>query len=146
MSAWDRPNGMRIERVRVPLGVIGIIYESRPNVTVDAGAHSSRPECGDPSRGSIALILRRHSRRRCGGLSSAGVPETAIQWCQPGSQRRWFDAAAPDGAIDGRASQARIAACVQTGSALGWFLLISTAIATSMWTRPPTPKWRDRSC
>ena len=38
MESWTRPNGMRIERVRVPLGVIGIIYESRPNVTCDAGA------------------------------------------------------------------------------------------------------------
>ena len=37
-ESWTRPNGMRIERVRVPLGVIGIIYESRPNVTADAGA------------------------------------------------------------------------------------------------------------
>ena len=38
MSEWTRPNGMKIQRVRVPLGVIGIIYESRPNVTADAGA------------------------------------------------------------------------------------------------------------
>src|SRR5262245_14200535 len=38
MEAWTRPNGMRIERVRVPLGVIGVIYESRPNVTADAAA------------------------------------------------------------------------------------------------------------
>ncbi|HEY0440265.1 MAG TPA: gamma-glutamyl-phosphate reductase, partial [Xanthobacteraceae bacterium] len=37
-QAWTRPNGMRIERVRVPLGVVGVIYESRPNVTADAGA------------------------------------------------------------------------------------------------------------
>ncbi len=37
IAAWDRPNGLRISRVRVPLGVIGIIYESRPNVTADAG-------------------------------------------------------------------------------------------------------------
>src|SRR5664280_2074953 len=37
-ESWTRPNGMTIERVRVPLGVIGIIYESRPNVTTDAGA------------------------------------------------------------------------------------------------------------
>src|SRR5262245_44711762 len=36
-ESWNRPNGMRIERVRVPLGVVGIIYESRPNVTADAG-------------------------------------------------------------------------------------------------------------
>src|SRR5580693_8644978 len=38
MGSWRRPNGMKIERVRVPLGVIGVIYESRPNVTADAGA------------------------------------------------------------------------------------------------------------
>src|SRR5882672_2449651 len=38
LAEWTRPNGMRIQRVRVPLGVIGIIYESRPNVTADAGA------------------------------------------------------------------------------------------------------------
>ena len=38
MASWRRPNGMRIERVRVPLGVVGVIYESRPNVTADAGA------------------------------------------------------------------------------------------------------------
>ena len=37
-AEWDRPNGLRISRVRTPLGVIGIIYESRPNVTADAGA------------------------------------------------------------------------------------------------------------
>src|SRR6218665_346476 len=38
IAAWDRPNGLHIERVRTPLGVIGVIYESRPNVTADAGA------------------------------------------------------------------------------------------------------------
>src|SRR5690606_25849649 len=38
MERWTRPNGLVIERVRVPLGVIGVIYESRPNVTADAGA------------------------------------------------------------------------------------------------------------
>ena len=38
IAGWDRPNGLHIERVRTPLGVIGIIYESRPNVTADAGA------------------------------------------------------------------------------------------------------------
>src|SRR5580698_9580270 len=38
LASWQRPNGMRIQRVRVPLGVVGVIYESRPNVTADAGA------------------------------------------------------------------------------------------------------------
>ena len=81
MSAWDRPNGMRIERVRVPLGVIGVIYESRPNVTADTGALGLKA--------GNAVILRggsdsfRSSRAIhaaiAAGLSSAGVPETAIQ-------------------------------------------------------------------
>src|ERR1700730_8003579 len=81
MSAWDRPNGMRIERVRGPLGVVGIIYESRPNVTADAGALGLKA-------GNV-VILRggSDSFRSSGtihaaiavGLSNAGLPETAIQ-------------------------------------------------------------------
>src|SRR5258708_2404710 len=81
ISGWDRPNGMRIEQVRVPLGVIGIIYESRPNVTADAGALGLKA--------GNAVILRGGSdsfRSSCAihaavaaGLSDAGVPETAIQ-------------------------------------------------------------------
>lgn len=38
IEAWERPNGLRIETIRVPLGVIGMVYEARPNVTVDAGS------------------------------------------------------------------------------------------------------------
>jgi glutamate-5-semialdehyde dehydrogenase len=81
MAAWERPNGMRIERVRVPLGVIGVIYESRPNVTADAGALSFKA--------GNAVILRggsdsfRSSRAihaaLAAGLSAAGLPDTAIQ-------------------------------------------------------------------
>jgi glutamate-5-semialdehyde dehydrogenase len=81
VSAWDRPNGMHIQRVRVPLGVIGIIYESRPNVTADAGALGLKA--------GNAVILRggSDSFRSSGaihaaitaGLSGAGMPETAIQ-------------------------------------------------------------------
>jgi glutamate-5-semialdehyde dehydrogenase len=81
MAAWMRPNGMRIERVRVPLGVIGIIYESRPNVTADAGALGLKA--------GNAVILRggsdsyRSSRAihaaLTEGLAAAGLPETAIQ-------------------------------------------------------------------
>jgi glutamate-5-semialdehyde dehydrogenase len=81
MAAWDRPNGMRIERVRVPLGVVGVIYESRPNVTADAGALTLKA--------GNAVILRggsdsfRSSRAihaaLAGGLAAASLPETAIQ-------------------------------------------------------------------
>jgi len=81
MDAWSRPNGMRIERVRVPLGVIGVIYESRPNVTADAGSLCLKA--------GNAVILRggsesfRSSRAihaaLAAGLRAAGLPEDAIQ-------------------------------------------------------------------
>src|SRR3974390_3946713 len=80
-ESWTRPNGMTIERVRVPLGVIGIIYESRPNVTADAGALCLKS--------GHAVILRGGSdslRSSCAihaaleeGLREAGLPEAAIQ-------------------------------------------------------------------
>ncbi|HVS78191.1 MAG TPA: glutamate-5-semialdehyde dehydrogenase [Steroidobacteraceae bacterium] len=80
-SEWRRPNGLRIQRVRVPLGVIGIIYESRPNVTADAGALCLKS--------GNAVILRggsesRHSNTAIHaclveGLRSAGLPPECIQ-------------------------------------------------------------------
>jgi len=80
-AEWTRPNGLRIQRVRVPLGVIGIIYESRPNVTADAGAlclKSGNPVIlrgGSESRRSSAAI------HEClvHGLESAGLPGASIQ-------------------------------------------------------------------
>jgi len=76
-----RPNGLRLERVRVPIGVIGIIYESRPNVTADAGALCLRS--------GNAVILRGGSEARASnralhramveGVRTAGLPEAAIQ-------------------------------------------------------------------
>jgi glutamate-5-semialdehyde dehydrogenase len=81
IAEWRRPNGMLIQRVRVPLGVIGIIYESRPNVTADAGALCLKS--------GNAVILRGgseswHSSRAIHaalveGLEAAGLPLTAIQ-------------------------------------------------------------------
>ena len=56
MASWRRPNGMRIERVREPLGVVGVIYESRPNVTADAGALTLKA--------GNAVILRGGSEER----------------------------------------------------------------------------------
>ena len=80
-AEWTRPNGLVIQRVRVPLGVIGIIYESRPNVTADAGAlclKSANPVIlrgGSESRLSSAAI------HEClvAGLKAAGLPAAAIQ-------------------------------------------------------------------
>jgi len=80
MASWRRPNGMRIERVRVPLGVVGVIYESRPNVTVDAG--------GLCLKAGNAVILRGGSESfrsaraihaaLVAGLREAGLPAAAI--------------------------------------------------------------------
>jgi glutamate-5-semialdehyde dehydrogenase len=81
VADWDRPNGLRIQRVRVPLGVIGIIYESRPNVTADAGALCLKS--------GNAVILRGGSESRYSsaaihaclveGLRGADLPEECIQ-------------------------------------------------------------------
>ncbi len=81
IAEWTRPNGLRIQRVRVPLGVIGIIYESRPNVTADAGALCLKS--------GNAVILRGGSESfhsstaihaaLVAGLKAGGLPETAIQ-------------------------------------------------------------------
>jgi glutamate-5-semialdehyde dehydrogenase len=80
MDSWVRPNGMRIERVRVPLGVVGIIYESRPNVTADAGALCLKSGNAAILRGgsdSFRSSLAIHAAL-VEGLLSAGLPEAAI--------------------------------------------------------------------
>src|ERR1700688_53937 len=80
-AEWTRPNGLRIQRVRVPLGVIGIIYESRPNVTADAGALCLKSgnavilRCGSESGRSSAAI---HECLQA-GLAEAGLPAECIQ-------------------------------------------------------------------
>jgi glutamate-5-semialdehyde dehydrogenase len=81
LAEWTRPNGLKFERVRVPLGVIGIIYESRPNVTADAGALAVKAgnaailRAGSESLNSALAI---HAAL-VAGLKSAGLPEAAIQ-------------------------------------------------------------------
>ncbi|MEM0978217.1 MAG: glutamate-5-semialdehyde dehydrogenase [Pseudomonadota bacterium] len=81
IAEWDRPNGLHIKRVRTPLGVVGVIYESRPNVTADAGALCLKA--------GNAVILRGGSESfhssaaihgaLLDGLRAAGLPEAAIQ-------------------------------------------------------------------
>jgi len=81
IAEWTRPNGLKFARIRVPLGVIGIIFESRPNVTADAGAlalmagNASILRAGSESRHSAAAI------HAClvEGLRAAELPEAAIQ-------------------------------------------------------------------
>jgi glutamate-5-semialdehyde dehydrogenase len=81
MAEWTRPNGLHFQRVRTPLGVIGIIFESRPNVAADAGALALRAgnavilRGGSDSAHSVAAIV---AALRA-GLRDAGLPEDAIQ-------------------------------------------------------------------
>lgn len=78
---WTRPNGMRIQRVRTPLGVIGIIYESRPNVTADAGSLCLKAGNACILRGGSESSHSSAAIHACllEGLRSAGLPEAAIQ-------------------------------------------------------------------
>jgi glutamate-5-semialdehyde dehydrogenase len=82
LAAWDRPNGLHIERVRTPLGVIGIIYESRPNVTADAGALCLKAGNAAILRGGSDSFRSSAAIHAClvAGLKAAGLPEEAIQF------------------------------------------------------------------
>ena len=81
MAAWDRPNGLQISRVRVPLGVIGVIYESRPNVTADAGALCLKSGNATILRGGSESFHSSSAIMKClaEGLAKAGLPAGAIQ-------------------------------------------------------------------
>jgi glutamate-5-semialdehyde dehydrogenase len=81
LEAWSRPNGLQLEKVSVPIGVIGIIFEARPNVTADAGAlclksgNAAILRCGaDSLASSLAILACLHA-----GLASAGLPTAAVQ-------------------------------------------------------------------
>jgi glutamate-5-semialdehyde dehydrogenase len=81
LASWERPNGLKIERVSVPLGVVGIVYESRPNVTADAGALCLKAGNAAILRGgsesfhsSGAILAALHK-----GLAAAGLPEACLQ-------------------------------------------------------------------
>lgn len=81
IAAWERPNGLKIERVRTPLGVVGVIYESRPNVTADAGGlclkagNAAILRCGSESFGTSSVI----AECLTAGVIAAGLPDTSIQ-------------------------------------------------------------------
>ncbi|MBX6425714.1 MAG: glutamate-5-semialdehyde dehydrogenase [Variibacter sp.] len=103
MDRWTRPNGMTIERVRVPLGVVGVIYESRPNVTADAGALCLKAGNAVILRGGSESFrsARAIHAALVEGLRAAGIPEDAIQLV-PTRDRAAVGAmlAGLDGAID----------------------------------------------
>ena len=109
LAEWTRPNGLRIQRVRVPLGVIAIIYESRPNVTSDAGAlclksgNAAILRGGSESANSNAAI---HAAM-VEGLEAAGLPAACLQLVPTtdraavghllGSMSEWIDVVVPRG-------------------------------------------------
>mgnify|MGYP001793539725 FL=1 len=78
---WTQPNGLHIQRVRTPIGVIGVIYESRPNVTSDAGALCLKSGNAVILRGGSESFHSSQAIHGClaAGLKSAGLPETAVQ-------------------------------------------------------------------
>ncbi|PXW70427.1 glutamate-5-semialdehyde dehydrogenase [Loktanella sp. PT4BL] len=81
MTEWDMPSGLHIQRVRTPLGVIGVIYESRPNVTADAGALCLQSGNAVILRGGSESFHSSTAIHDClqTGLKQAGLPATAIQ-------------------------------------------------------------------
>ena len=81
MAEWDRPSGLHIRRVRTPIGVIGVIFESRPNVTADAGALCLKAGNAAILRGgseSLRSAVAIHAGL-VAGLRAAGLPEAAVQ-------------------------------------------------------------------
>ena len=81
LTEWDRPSGLHIKRVRTPLGVVGVIYESRPNVTADAGALCLKSGNAVILRGGSESFHSSGAIHAClvEGLKAAGLPEEAIQ-------------------------------------------------------------------
>jgi len=103
LATFERPNGLKIERVATPLGVVGVIYESRPNVTADAGALCVKAGNATILRGGSDSSRSSAAIHRCLalGLKAAGLPAAAIQLV-PTRDRAAVGAmlAGLDGAID----------------------------------------------
>ncbi len=118
IAEWTRPNGLHFRRVRTPLGVIGVIYESRPNVTADAGGLCLKAGNAAILRGGSESFRSSRAIHAClaAGLKAAGLPEAAIQLV-PVSDRamvgamltapQWLDVIVPRG---GKSLVARVQA------------------------------------
>ena len=109
LEEWERPNGLRIQRVAVPLGVIGIIYESRPNVTADAAALCIKSGNAVILRGGSESFHSSTAIYEClrKGLEAAGLPGEAVQMVPTtdraavgfllSSMSEWVDVVVPRG-------------------------------------------------
>ncbi len=102
-AAWSRPNGLRIQRVRTPLGVVAVIFESRPNVTADAGGLCLKAGNAAILRGGSESIRSSVAIHEClvNGLLSAGLPETSVQMVKTPNREAVRELLAGcDGAVD----------------------------------------------
>ncbi|MBB5518610.1 glutamate-5-semialdehyde dehydrogenase [Amphiplicatus metriothermophilus] len=103
VAEWTRPNGLKISRVRVPIGVIAVIYESRPNVTIDAGALCLKSGNAAILRGGSESFASSRALHACfaRGLEAAGLPAGAVQLV-PTTDRAavGYILAGLDGAVD----------------------------------------------
>ncbi|MDH5622367.1 MAG: glutamate-5-semialdehyde dehydrogenase [Gammaproteobacteria bacterium] len=109
LAEWDRPNGLRIQRVAVPLGVIGIVYESRPNVTADAAALCLKSGNAVILRGGSESFHSSRAIHRClqDGLDAAGISGDSVQMVPTrdraavgfllSSMAKWVDVIVPRG-------------------------------------------------
>jgi glutamate-5-semialdehyde dehydrogenase len=109
LDEWERPNGLRIQRVAVPLGVIGIVYESRPNVTADAAALCIKSGNAVILRGGSESFHSSSAIYEClrNGLGAAGLPEASVQMVPTtdraavgfllSSMAEWVDVVVPRG-------------------------------------------------
>ena len=109
LDAWERPNGLKIQRVSVPLGVIGIIYESRPNVTADAAALCVKSGNAVILRGGSESFHSSHAIFAClqAGLETAGIEPSVVQMIPTtdraavgyllSSMAEWVDVVVPRG-------------------------------------------------
>jgi glutamate-5-semialdehyde dehydrogenase len=91
MAEWQRPNGLAIRRVRTPIGVIGVIFESRPNVTADAGALCLKAGNAAILRGGSDSFRSSAAIHAClvRGLEDAGSLPRRSSWSRPAIAARW---------------------------------------------------------
>jgi glutamate-5-semialdehyde dehydrogenase len=89
IAEWDMPSGLHIRRVRTPLGVVGVIYESRPNVTADAGALCLKSGNAVILRGGSESFHSSTAIHAClvEGLRAAACPRTRSSSCPPATAR-----------------------------------------------------------
>ena len=149
MAAWDRPSGLHIERVRTPIGVIGVIYESRPNVTADAGALCLKSGNAVILRGGSESFHSSGAIHAClkEGLRAAGLPEDAVQRVPVRDRAAVQEMLTMTDAIDvivPRGGKSLVGSCRPRRGCRS--LPISRGSCMSISTRPPTPRRRCAWC